>query len=329
MQNNWLHRILNYKATPPDGVWKDIANKLDAEENDSSDIAAKMNAFEATPPPSAFTAIFNELDKENDSEENLNSTEKLYHYAETPPAGAWENITAALDKNEAVVIPINSKKNNTKFIYRIAAAASLITIIIVTALLFIKKDTSEVSGVVVNTPKNNVTKPITETNNNTTNLPDTTAPDQKINAAVALHPIRKKTNSDLGIDSFNMDYVKNNTVPDLATKPDAGNKEMLTDNTGKIPMDIGLMNAPNTYVSITGPDGQSVKVSSKFSNLIQYFKGTNPDTVENIDIIISESAKWRSTIAGWKDKMANNAVAPSLGNFMDIIELSKVLENKK
>lgn len=328
MQNNWLHKILNYKATPPDGVWKDIANKLDAEDNDSSDIAAKMNAIEAAPPPSAFTAIFNELDKENNNEENLSSTEKLYQYAETPPSGTWENITAALDKNEAVVIPINSKKNNTKFIYRIAAAASLIAIIIVTALLFIKKDATEVSSVVVNTPKNNVTKPITETNNNTASLPDTTT-DQNTNVTVALNPIRKKNTQDSVIDTYNIDYVKNNTVPDLATKPDAGNKEMLTDNTGKIPMDIGLMNAPNTYVSITGPDGQSVKVSSKFSNLIQYFKGTNPDTVENIDIIISESAKWRSTIAGWKDKMANNAVAPSLGNFMDIIELSKVLENKK
>jgi hypothetical protein len=115
---------------------------------------------------------------------------------------------------------------------------------------------------------------------------------------------------------------------DLAQSPVTASTEKLQNENGDTPMDISLMNTGNAYISITGPDGQPVKVSSKLSSLVGYLSNSDVNTRENLDVIIQESAKWRAIFSAWRNKMANNALAPSLSNFMDIIELSEILENK-
>lgn len=89
------------------------------------------------------------------------------------------------------------------------------------------------------------------------------------------------------------------------------------------------MNTPNNYVSFIGPNGQEVKVSSKFSNLLGYMDGKEPESEEYLDKIINESNFWRGKFKTWRNKMINNNVAPSPSNFMDIIELSKLLQEDK
>ncbi len=149
-----------------------------------------------------------------------------------------------------------------------------------------------------------------------------------VKKAIANLPEKNLTNPEPA-NFYSPAYVKGNAPIELAQMPKVEFTQMLQDVNGETPMDISLMNAPNSYISVTGPDGQSVKVSSKFSNLINLLNDKNPAAVENIDIIISESAKWRSTFANWREKMTNNSIAPSISNFMDIIELSKMLESKK
>jgi hypothetical protein len=81
-------------------------------------------------------------------------------------------------------------------------------------------------------------------------------------------------------------------------------------------------------VSFVGPNGQEVKVSSKFSNLLGYMDGRDPETVENLDKIISESNFWRGKFKSWRNKMISNNNASSPANFMNIIELSKLLNEE-
>jgi hypothetical protein len=325
MLNNWLHRILNYKETPPDGVWKDIANKLDNDEQSNAvDFVEKIINFEVAPPDAAFTNIFDALDKEQN-----NSIEKIYNYSETPPSNAWENITAELDKEQAekaIVIPIQGKRNNIRPIYKFAVAAAVIAIAVVAVLMNNKMTSVENNNTAGITPNVNTEK----SNTITTTGVAPSLPAIEKNETKQPQNITQNTYKPVNIATTPNDgqYIKGNEVAEMATSP-ANTNEKLQNSNGQTPMDIGMMNSPNTYISITGPDGQSVKVSSKFSNLIEYLKGNNTDSLENIDVIINESAKWRATFAAWRDKMNHSGATPSLTNFMDIVELSNVLENNE
>ena len=318
MPNNWLNKILNHQVTPPAGVWMNIANELDKEdENISIDFKTKMLDYEATPPVKVLQNIFNELDKD---EKQITPTfaQRVYNYKEEAPVDTWKNINNELDKSETKIIHLTNKKKGKVIYFKMAAAASVIAIFATTIWLSINKKDAGGNKIAVVTPQSKQTT-VPNTANKTTTLPTADTKEKK-----AVEKIQPKN-----INSNVADYLKGNKAEDLAQNPSEASNEKLQNTNGETPMDIALMNTPNTYISITGPDGQTIKVSSKFSNLIGYLTGKNADTQENLDIIIQESAKWKKTFATWRDKMTNNLVAPSLTNFMDIIELSNVLEDKK
>ena len=79
------------------------------------------------------------------------------------------------------------------------------------------------------------------------------------------------------------------------------------------------------YITITGPDGIAVKVSSKFSNLVDYMTDDNAGTGTYANNVSADEKLWKNKFREWRTKMSNTNVTPSLTNFMDIIELSKVL----
>ncbi len=330
MSANWLNKILGHQVTPPEGVWVNITNELDKEnETGATDFKTKMLAFETTAPDKVLVNIFKTLDEE---EQPANSfTERLYNYNAAAPADAWKNIATQLDKSETRVVPLQDNKKNQKVIYfRMAAAASVIAIIATTVWLSsIKKDDAINSTASSVTPQSQQLIPVA--GQEKTTLPASDTQEKKLaKEQTAYNPNpAKKTTALQTEETLVTDYLKGNKAEDLAQDPAIGNKEKLQTANGETPMDIALMNTPNTYISITGPDGQTIKVSSKFSNLIGYLTDKNPELQENLDVIIKESAKWKNTFAKWRDKMTNNAVAPSLSNFMDIIELSNILEEKK
>lgn len=359
MPSNWLNKILSHEATPPEAVWKNIANELD-KETLNADIKTKMFAYHALPPEMAWANICKELDKEESAlpdfktkilaykstppssvldnifstldkeEKQLNPVfvKRIYSYKEEAPFNTWENIVKELDKSEAKLIPLKSIKKNLKVIYfKMAAAASVIIFIAATVWLNNKKTDFAIEQTASVTPQSKQSNvPLAEREK--PNLPASDTQEKKVAQETVVYNNTKKTSEENNVDVEVPTYVKGNIVDELANDPTIGNKEKLQNSNGETPIDIALMNTPNTYISITGPDGQSIKVSSKFSNLIGYLNEQNPETQENLDIIIKESAKWRTTFAAWRNKMANNSLAPSLVNFMDIIELSKVLEEK-
>jgi hypothetical protein len=330
MPTNWLNKILSYQVTPPEGVWVNITNELDKEnETTATDFKTKMLAFETTAPDKVLVNIFNTLDEEEE-QSSTSFTERLYNYNAEAPADAWKNIASELDKSETKIVPLQSNKKNQKVIYfRMAAAASVIAIIATTIWLSsnTKDDTINSTASSVTPQSQPPNTPVAGTEKTT--LPASDTQEKKLaKEQTAYNPAKKITPAQTE-ETFVADYVKGNKPEDLAQDPAIGNKEKLQTANGETPMDIALMNTPNTYISITGPDGQTIKVSSKFSNLIGYLTDKNPELQENLDVIIKESAKWKTTFAKWRDKMTNNVVAPSLSNFMDIIELSNVLEEKK
>ena len=329
MPTNWLNKILSHQVTPPEGVWVNITNELDKEnEATATDFKTKMLAFETTAPDKVLVNIFNTLDKKEQSSTSF--AERLYNYNAEAPTDAWKNIVLELDKSETKIVPLQNNKKNQKVIYfRMAAAASVIAIIATTIWLnSIKKDdanNSTTSSITSQSQQPNT--PVAGTEKTT--LPAFDTQEKKLAKEQTAYNPAKKTTPAQTEETLVADYVKGNKAEDLVQDPATASKEKLQSANGDTPMDIALMNTPNTYISITGPDGKTIKVSSKFSNLIGYINDKNPELQENLDVIIKESAKWKTTFAKWRDKMTNNAVAPSLSNFMDIIELSNVLEEKK
>lgn len=327
MSNNWLNKIRSHQETPPTGVWLYIANELDNEsENASANLKARILNYEVAPPSGSLQNIFDVLESET-IQQTPKFVSRLQQYTQEPPSGTWEKILQQLDNTEGKIVSFNNRKNKQSIYLKMAAAASVIAVITTALFLLNNKseDNSDNTIAVVAPETNKVNVPKTEQEKIT--LPASDSQENKLQQTATTNSLKQKNQQPVEISI--PELVNNNETADLALDPVTINKEKLQNANGETPVDIALLNTPNTYISITGPDGQTVKVSSKFSNLLGYLTDKNPDTRENIDIIIQESAIWKEKFAQWRDKMTNNSVAPSFTNFLDIIELSKVLEDKK
>lgn len=317
--SNGLERMLNYEVSPPEQAWANITQKLEQDDKESAEEALKLKmlAYEEIPPIAVFNRTFNQLDADDDLQAPLYIT-KLKLYEENAPADTWRNIAAQLDEEK--IVPLTKNRKNIKQLYiRISVAAAIIALF----LLFIwpaKQNTNNTSGIAKQSQA--IAPAEVHTEHSILDSPKNLA------AKTASEPI--KINIDLQSKKSNGagKYANGNYTDALAQDPSLFNNEKLQNAKGTTPMDITLITTPNTYISVTGADGQTVKVSSKFSNLLSYLIPESSGTKENIDVIIEESAKWKKTFAEWKDKMTNNGIAPDFSNFMDIIELSKVVENK-
>ncbi len=321
MKNNWLYKIQQHEATPSEGAWKNIANKLDDADYEQAAFIARIAAFETAPPSVAQKNIFALLDEE----EHKHPFEKrLYNYETTAPEEAWPLIVNELNKRATKIIPLETRTGKLRPVYlRIAAAVALIAVVSITAW-FLNKQRSGTEEFAA--AKNQQPSTVTYGNTQTEALPVTVGGKEKKSSTI------KQVDASPGntVVATAPSYLQNHESIALAENPALSKIEKLQNDLGETPHDISLINAPsNSYITITGPDGLPLRVSSKFSNLISYLTENNPELQENIDIIIKESAKWRNTFAGWREKMTNNSIAPSLTNFMDIIELSNVLEEKK
>ncbi len=87
------------------------------------------------------------------------------------------------------------------------------------------------------------------------------------------------------------------------------------------PATAAVISDSNKYITVAGPNGDVVKVSSKLSALTAYI--TDKDDVATTD---SDNGFWKTKFKSWRDKMVQNNIAPSLANFMDVVELSKVVQ---
>ncbi|HMG83071.1 MAG TPA: hypothetical protein VK559_08540 [Ferruginibacter sp.] len=84
------------------------------------------------------------------------------------------------------------------------------------------------------------------------------------------------------------------------------------------PATAAVNNDSVKYITVAGPNGQAVKVSSKLSGLTAYIADDKTDN--------NDQSFWKSKFKSWREKMSANSVTPSLTNFMDIVELSKIVK---
>lgn len=215
---------------------------------------------------------------------------KMYNYETTPPEGVWESIVSELDRNEAKVIPLTKKKNNT--FYYVAAAS--VALIIFCVIFFANRDSSFPDEPLI-------TSTTDKANGDTTH-----------NNFIMTVPVEEKT------------MQKDNTITnDKSTAQNKSQKGGLDDKQDKDVVndsDSNLLasNTTTRYMVIEGPQGQPVKVSSKMAMLI-----------DSSETKVATKPIWNKKINEWKEIMKGNTLAPTTGNFLDIIELTKSLKDNK
>ncbi len=216
----------------------------------------------------------------------------MYNYEATPPKGAWEAISAELDNNEAKVIPISKKKTNT--IYYIAAASIAF---IVFCFIFFSNRSSNTANEKFVTSSGNSQRDTVVNNNLIMTVPVEEKAMLKNNADNNDRMLAHNKRHTGGFDQEqNKPVRKNNDTIDT---------NLIADNTSR-------------YITIEGPDGQPVKVSSKMATLI-----------DSSETKVSTKPIWHKKINEWREIMKGNTLAPTPGNFLDIVELTKSLRDNK
>ena len=205
--------------------------------------------------------------------------DKMYNYEVTPPKQSWNIIAGTLDSEKAKD-QFPAKKINKTFYYSLSAAA--VAAIIIFSLVFWVDNSNKKSNETAVVPSANLK------NDTSDNTPENQLPtDDKITVP--------KSNPEDVISANNTLSVKDkNKLKDPA----------VVFNTKK-------------YITITGPQGKPVKISSKAATLIVSSDDQNPS-----------KPVWSDKVNKWKDIMKANILAPTTANFLDIVGLTQALKEQ-
>ena len=326
-------KMNNFDAAPPLSSWSTIASRLN-DDIHYAGLATKMNHFQETPPQNIWSEIAARLD---DDRQYATVAAKLNNFDATPPAQVWNNIAASFQKEEFKPIPV---RNINTIIYRLAAAAILIGLFAGIWML-VNKNAVKVD-VVKNKPAivpdrsatrtdNKEDHTITPLNNSNQSKEEIAVADQNGERAV-----QAGTKNRL---PFSTDAFSNNQYPALRhavvdgllayqEKPIVISSPPILDKDGNVIRDMDVLTTSN-YIVVTGPNGQSTRISSKFASVIRYLNGDNDDHEEYIDKVIKESDTWKKRFQEWRNKISQSSFIPSSANFLDIIEFKELIEEKK
>ena len=221
---------------------------------------------------------------------------RMYNYETPPPEGVWESIAAELDRNEAKVIPISSQKKNYTFYYIAAASA----VILIFSLIFFT-NRSKPNDQFVTTSGEIVKDSITNHDSANDTVMMTVPKEEKHTTKIHSEPDH----------SLAQNKSQKKGQDEKQTK-EAIKKSLPEDD------DLIASNTPSKYMIIEGPQGQPVKVSSKMALLI-----------DSSETKIASKPIWNKKINEWREIMKGNTLAPTPGNFLDIVELTKTLKDRK
>ena len=319
----WKDKLYDHEVTPPENVWNNIVHDLD---NEYILFKDKLQHIETAPPPHIWNNIVHDLD--NDF---ILFKEKLKYAASTPPEDAWNNIQQALD---SAGITEKTKIVRLPAVLRIAAAAAVIGILFFTVNYFLNTGTTSHDTAVNQKP---TVKPPVADKETTTPVVENTQPEKEKKYIASTYTDRKQKNNQPRNTLQEQFYSDGETFQPPAPAIITEAPQTVTDNydvnggfgkrvrnlKGEIKEDVTLMDLPNSYFYMTGPDGQSIRVSSKFRNTIQYLNGSGNE--ELLDVILRESRYWKNIFSEWKQQVNNSTFIPSANNFMDIAELMQLL----
>ncbi|HEX6193581.1 MAG TPA: anti-sigma factor domain-containing protein [Chitinophagaceae bacterium] len=318
------NKLINYEVTPPAPLWDRITTALD-ESLLTDKFPSRLYNSTEVPPPTAWTTISAALD-----ELNLRHTypETLYNLETVPPVGAWEKIKSTLDEESAPAItPV--KRRVIPFA-RYAAAAALLAIVAFGAVRIMSRNASEQDGIA--TGKQSATSIPTPGKSNDVNT------NTDVTASAPSNITDEEARNDAALENSKRTYASLDTRDKQKMKKVSeeffqtpADPVLVSANFNPVhtyeELECTDVNAPvfannNSAIEIAGrytmlmtPDGHFIRVSKKLGSLVCCVSGEEQD-----DDCIDQLKKWRK-------KIANSPVAPSPGNFMDILDLLNTLKD--
>lgn len=266
-----------------------------------------MYNYEVTPPKNGWDKIAASLD------ESLSGNKfpsRLYDMEVIPPASAWETISTSFDTQEENVVPI--KKRRPVFL-RYAAAAVFIGLAAIGIIRFTNVPGKPEEGTASNNSGNTTirsTDPrpeegdiaITGSRNETAKEADASLQDKK--------PIKSRSKNSLVSHAINIKSSAPSAIPyhDSFISNDAGNNSFYA-------YEDVVPDISKRYIMLMTPDGNIIRMSKKWSDLICCVSGEEQD----------EDCK--TQLKQWQKKIATSPVSPSSGNFLDLLELVSSLDN--
>jgi hypothetical protein len=258
-----------------------------------SSLQDKLYNYEQTPPGKVWEKIATALD-ESHIDDKFPS--QLYSAEATPPVATWEKIIASLDDNHLEVV--HSAKRSIP-IFRYAAAAIIIGIIIFGTIKWAGNNTKE-----------SVQKDLATSRTSDTSSKQETTPLENKDAVVKNN---EETTSKEGM--VKPEQVRTTPVKKLKKKYTVQDNDVDA-NPVYAYNELSPINLAQRYVMLMTPNG-IVRMSKKLGDLVCCVSGQEQD----------EDCK--DQLKKWQEKIACAPVAPSPGNFMDILTLVSSLNNKE
>ena len=282
----------------------------------SNSVQHKLINHEVTPPAELWDKIAAALDE---SELVHKFPSKLYDIESTPPLAAWNKIALSLDEEQKAFVP---QRRRVSPILRYAAAAAITGLIAWGGIKIFSGRKTEPEIARVTAPvKDSAILTITG-NSAVTNDSNNLADEARDNAALEAS---KQTFASLDIPANNR--IKQRIHPGFSEPlalsglageltPEETYQELtcteitqpsVTDNDKK-------ENLASRYIMLITPDGNIIRMSKKWSHLLCCVSGEEQD------------ADCKNQLKKWREKVAGSSIAPSPGNFMDILSLVNSLQ---
>ena len=290
-------KMYNHEIPPPGDTWGKIAASLDESEI-TNEFPSKLYNLEINPPADAWEKI-----SAASLEEQTEFPSKLYNLEIAPPAGTWQKIDSSLHAAAETIAPV---KKIVPF-FRYAAAALFVGAV---AYGIIKMTTS-------NTDKGNTVASKTFKDSSISEKNSVADPKQTQSVDTNTHDDEALEKSKTMLAKLDNRHLKR--VPRVITSPVVSgsvDEETIDPNLSQSIYAYAdhIPDIADRYVMLMTPDGNIIRMSKKWSDLLCCVSGEDQD------------AGCKDQLKKWQEKMATSSLAPSPGNFMDILGLVNSLD---
>ncbi|HVK49172.1 MAG TPA: hypothetical protein VM488_15035 [Pseudobacter sp.] len=305
------HILLHLEVAPPEGSWNQLSARLDTEFNQAEQrVAQKLDASAIEPPAGLWSTIA----------ENLPLPFETDTSEETVPA-----------RKPARVISVP--------IWKVAVAAAVFIVLSYGGWYLFRTPAGSLTA--GDPPSTGAANPlqaqsgkVPSSSGTTLNMPPAIAQQitNRKTAPLPVHQQRNNTATDTTTDNNNI--TAENEQPDLlSTDPGTMRAQdvvheanipskAIRDASGKMVMDMNLITTPgNNYVTVTAPNGEQTRMSRKFLPVLT-FLNTGADNGQFSTGLKQKIQELR------KQLLQQASFVPSATNFLDIMELKELLQDK-
>lgn len=266
------------------------------------------------PPVDAWPKIAEQMDKS--AQEQL--SRKLLDAQLTPPAHAWQHIAATLDESQTPVVPITRRWR------KLAVAAIAVGIILLAGILYLRPDEAATASVDTGSDTSQRTPVPADTDGTVEDYAVSEPTVNRQTAARRTTPVRILAFAGMSGGGTRVRYAHlNNAETSQSFAADNARIDQQVAEYASMQPDAYV--SPKDYLTVAAPNGQPARISTKFTNAVNFVFNNQP--AEDIEMAIM-SFSWKQRFRSWGNKlMANPAFIPAATNFLDIMALEELLKD--